>query len=545
MSKHGDWAEVSPLGDLLVRSAHQHPNRAALVFPDGRCSFQSLLDGALTVARGLLALNVRPGDHVGLLGMNSIEFVEAVYGISLIGAVIVPLNARHKATELAYIINNAELVALCTTSHAGEYQDFTELLRSALPTLGNADPLAPLALTEAPRLRHAVLLRGAGRAGFMDRDAFDRFASRVDVSEVHRLRRQVRLRDHAAIIYTSGTTANPKGCILSQEAFTRGPVERARFRFHAGDSDVHWGAGPLFHIGSLAPALGALGAGCTYVTDLHFDGARAFSLIQRERATTIWPWFPAILQALLDQPEFNEKSLPDLRSIVLIAAPPLVERVQTRFPNVEILQGCGMTETAGIFGLSSPSDTVIERLTTQGKAYPGIEIKIIDPDGKDVAPGEVGEILVRGYCVMEGYYKDPVKTAETLDEDGWLHTGDLYRETAEGNLVFNGRLKDMLKVGGENVAAVEVEAFLCEHPAVKVAEIVGMPDPRLDEVPVAFIEIQPGSTLTADELIAFCKGRIANYKIPRAVHFVLADEWPMSATKINKRGLRARLTQAR
>jgi fatty-acyl-CoA synthase/long-chain acyl-CoA synthetase len=205
-----------------------------------------------------------------------------------------------------------------------------------------------------------------------------------------------------------------------------------------------------------------------------------------------------------------------------------------------------MTETAGIFGLSLPSDSAIERTSTQGKAYPGIEVRIIDPEtGKDMKSGGVGEILVRGYCLMEGYYKDPVKTAETLDRDGWLHTGDLYRETEDGNLIFNGRLKDMLKVGGENVAAIEVESFLCEHPAVKIAEIVGMADPRLDEVPVAFIELHPGATLTQQELIDFCKGRIANYKIPRAVHFISAAEWPMSATKVNKRELRARLAAQR
>lgn len=543
MSKHGHWSEVSPLGDVLVRSAYNHPDRAALVFPDRQCSFQQLLDGALTFARGLLALGVRPGDHVGLLAANTIEFVEAIYGISMLGAVIVPLNARHKATELAYIINNAELVALCTTASAGEYLDFTELLRTALPSLKQADPNRPLTLPEAPKLRSTALLHGSGRTGFMDREAFDRLAATVEADAVHRLRRQVRLRDVAAIIYTSGTTANPKGCMLSHEAFTRGPVERATFRFRAGDADVHWGAGPLFHIGSLAPALGALGAGCTYVTDLYFDGARAFALIQKNGATTIWPWFQAIVLALLEQPGFNEKDLPALRSIVLIAAPAVVERVRERFPNVEILQGCGMTETAGIFGLSLPTDTIEERINTQGKAYPGIEVRIINPEtGEDAPLGEVGEILVRGYCVMEGYYKDPAKTAETLDKDGWLHTGDLYRRTKEGNLIFNGRLKDMLKVGGENVAAIEVEAFLCEHPAVKLAEIVGKPDERLDEVPVAFVELHPGKTLTEQELIEFCKGKIANYKIPRAVHFVEAHEWPMSATKVNKRELRARLT---
>jgi fatty-acyl-CoA synthase/long-chain acyl-CoA synthetase len=201
-----------------------------------------------------------------------------------------------------------------------------------------------------------------------------------------------------------------------------------------------------------------------------------------------------------------------------------------------------MTETAGIYAISGPDEAPEEIAQTQGLPSPGVEVRIVDPDtGADATPGVVGEILVRGYCVMEGYYRDPEKTAAALDADGWLHTSDLYTQTAEGRLTFSGRLKDMLKVGGENVAAIEVEAFLCEHPAVKIAEVVGVPDPRLDEVPVAFIELAPGSELDADELFAWCRGRIASYKVPKAVHFVSAGDWPMSATKVDKRALRARL----
>jgi len=155
--------------------------------------------------------------------------------------------------------------------------------------------------------------------------------------------------------------------------------------------------------------------------------------------------------------------------------------------------------------------------------------------------GEVGEILVRGYCVTDGYYGDSAKTAAAIDVDGWLHTGDLYSRTRNGSLIFNGRRKDMLKVGGENVAAIEIEKFLCEHPAVKIAEVVGIPDPRLDEVPVAFVELHPGASVTAEELADFCRGRIASYKIPRAVHYIEPNEWPMSATKVDKRALRRRL----
>lgn len=544
MLKFSPWTEVSPLGDLLIKSAQRHPLRDALVFPEARCTFTELLDGATGIARGLLAQGVSSGDHVGLLASNTVEFMHAFFGIALMGAVVVPLNVRHKASELVYIIKNAELVVVLTHAEAGAHVDFAALLCDAVPALATAAANTPLELAELPNLRCAVLLSGGSRPGFIDRAAFEQAAAGVAAQRVRDAGKLVALRDTATIIYTSGTTANPKGCMLSHEALTRGPIERAQYRLTAGGTDVHWGAGPLFHIGSLGPALGALGAGCTYVTDLFYDAPRALALIQGERVTTIWPWFPAIVLALLEQPGFDGEHLPDIRCIVLIASTALVERVQARFPGAEIIQGCGMTETAGIFGLSGPDDSAIERSTTQGKVYPGMEVRLVDPQtGNEARVGDKGEIWVRGYCVMKGYYKDPEKTSAALDAQGWLHTGDLYVQTEEGNLIFNGRLKDMLKVGGENVAAVEIESYLSQHPAVRIAEVVGKPDTRLDEVPVAFVELHDGVDVTAQALIDFCKGRIASYKVPREVYFVAPGSWPMSLTKIDKRGLRQRLLE--
>lgn len=536
------WTEVSPLGDLLVKSASRHPNRDALVFPESRATYSRLLDGAMHVACGLLAQGVKRGEHVGLLASNSIDFVQAFFGISLMGAVVVPLNVRHKATELAYIIRNADLVAVLTEADDKAHVNFADLLCDALPGLAETAHGADIALPQAPALRHVILLRGAAHRGCMNPQAFASAAESVPVPRIQALGKHVSLRDTAIIIYTSGTTANPKGCMLSHEALSRGPVERAQFRLASGNNDVHWGAGPLFHIGSLGPAVGAWGAGMTYTTDLYYDAPRALELIRDGKATTIWPWFPAIVLGLMEQPGFDGASLPHLKRIVLIASATLVERVQARFPEAEILQGCGMTETAGIFGLSGSDDSPKARAHTQGKVYPGMEVRMVDPHtGEESRPGEIGEIWVRGYCVMSGYYKDPEKTAASIDTEGWLHTGDLYVGTEDGDLVFNGRLKDMLKVGGENVAVVEVESYLSQHPAVRIAEVVGKPDARLDEVPVAFVELHEGAELTAQALIDFCKGRIANYKVPREVHFMAPGDWPMSLTKIDKRGLRQRL----
>ncbi|WP_421837594.1 class I adenylate-forming enzyme family protein [Novosphingobium sp.] len=536
-----EWSEVAPLADLLIRSAARHPDRHALVMPDLTLTYAELRDASIEIARGIIGLGLAPRAHVGILANNSRELVTALFGAALANCVAVPLNARHKSRELGFIIENADLALILTTAADTRFVDFRSVLAEALPSLGTSAPGAPLALAEAPLLRGVVVLEGDAPAGFLSRADFVAAAQAVPVSAVDAARRATRLRDTAFIIYTSGTTANPKGCLLCHEAVSRGPVERASSRFRAREHDVTWGGGPLFHIGSLAPFIGVIGTGGTYVTDVFFDAGRALDLMERENVSVAWPWFPAILQPLLDHPAFDPGRLAAWRKVLLIAPPALVNRVQQTFPEAEFMQACGMTETAGIFALCAPDETPEQRAVSQGKPVPGIAVKIIELEsGEEAAADVVGEILVRGYCVMDGYYRSPEKTAEALDAEGWLHTGDLYARAADGQLTFHGRAKDMLKVGGENVAAIEVEAYLCSHPAVKLAEVVGRPDPRLDEVPVAFVELRPGKSASEEELIAFCQGRIASYKVPRAVFFMNDGEWPMSATKVDKRALRAR-----
>jgi acyl-CoA synthetase (AMP-forming)/AMP-acid ligase II len=538
----GDWSEVCSLGDLLVRSSARHPARKALVLPGFALTYAELRDAAIEVARGIIGLGVAPRSHVGILANNSCELVASIFGAALADCVAVPLNARHKSNELGFIAKNADLSLILTTAADTSFVDFRESLAGALPSLATSGPGGTLALPEAPKLRHIVLLEGGATGGLTGREAFSQAAASVSIEQVDQARQRTRIRDTAVIIYTSGTTANPKGCMLTHEALTRGPVERADRRFRSKDQDVTWGGGPLFHIGSFAPFLGSIGTSGTYLTDVAFNAGRALDLMEQEGVTAAWPWFPAILQPLLDHPDFRVERLASLRKALLIGPQTLIERMQTLFPKVEFMQACGMTETAGIFALCGPDETPEQRATSHGTAVPGVEVRIVDPESGEPMPHDkVGEILVRGYCVMSGYYRSPEKTAEALDAGGWLHTGDLYAQSADGRLTFNGRAKDMLKVGGENVAAVEVESYLCRHDAVKIAEVVGRPDPRLDEVPVAFVELRPGHTATPGELIAFCTGKIASYKVPRAVYIVSESDWPMSATKVDKRALRARL----
>jgi acyl-CoA synthetase (AMP-forming)/AMP-acid ligase II len=522
--------EVSSLGDLLIRAHGLHPHRDALVLPSRRATYAELREGAMGVARSLLAMGVVPGEHVAILIPNCVEYVEVLLGIALLGCVAVPLNTRLKPVELGFIIRDARAVAIVTSRHADDPGDFCQILKEALDH------------DAAPYLRRRLLARGLGTGAFLGANDFLGAARQIAPALVEDARRRVRVRQPALIVYTSGTTANPKGCVLSHEAATRGPVERARYRLNSPGADVTWGAGPLCHIGTLAPFIGSLGVAGTFVTDTYFEAGRALQLMYETGVTLAWPWFPAIVQALIGHESFAPGRLPALKYLFIIGPPTLVAQVQDALPQCEVIQACGMTETGGIFALCSREESRESRSTTHGKAAPGVEVRIVDPhSGTEQANGVIGEIWVRGYNVMEEYWNAPDLTRKAISPDRWLKTGDLYTRLDNGSLIFGGRIKDMLKVGGENVSAVEVEAFLCTHPAVKTAEVVGRPDHRLDEVPVAFVELKSGCSADESSLIEHCRGRIANFKVPRAVYFVAPGEWPMSATKIDKRALRARL----
>jgi fatty-acyl-CoA synthase/long-chain acyl-CoA synthetase len=539
------WTEVSAVGDLLVRTATREPARDAIVLPEGRRSFAELLAAARHTARGLWSLGVRRGDHVGILMNNSLEFCEAFFATAMLGGVIVPVSTRFKTHELAYVVENADLVTILTTSAPDAHIDFVGLLHEALPGLAdNADP-ARLDVAVAPRLSSAVLLNGAGRPGFLGRAAFDeRAASEPAPGPADEQYLHVRLRDPAAIIYTSGTTSHPKGCVLSHEAVTRTAVARAVERLEEAADERVWCPCPLFHVGAIAPLVGSVALGHTFMTMGHFEPRAALTMIEGEHATTLWPLFPAFTQSLIDHPDFARFDLSRVRQMPTVGTPEALAATQRAFPQARVFNAYGMTETCAIITLPERGDTPEQCQEWCGRPYDGIELAIADADsGAHLPADQMGEVLVRGYCVLDAYYRDPHKTAEAIDLDGWFHTGDLGLLDPDGRLAFRGRLKDMLKVGGENVAAVEVEAFLSSHAAVRHVEIVGTPDRRLDEVPVAFVETRPGAAVTEEDLIEYCRGRIASYKIPRHVRFISADEWPMSATKVNKAALRERITQ--
>jgi fatty-acyl-CoA synthase/long-chain acyl-CoA synthetase len=356
---------------------------------------------------------------------------------------------------------------------------------------------------------------------------------------------RTRVRDPALMLYTSGTTANPKGCPLSHEAIVRNSIALGRYRYELRQEDRFWSPLPMFHIAAILPMVAIFDVGGAYLTMSYFDAGVALKMLEAERATATYPCFVTIMSDLIHHPDFQNTDLHRIRlmnSNFAVQPPGIKDAMLEAMPDTVYVGTYGMTETGGTVCTSELTDSLEARCTRLGKPLPGLEVKIVSLETGDELPtGERGEILVRGYCLFEGYYKDPEKTAEAMELDGFFHTGDVGSFDDAGQIMFHGRSKDMLKVGGENVAAAEIEAFLARHPAVKLAQVVGIPDARLQEVPAAFVELEAGEDASEQELIDFCRGDIASFKVPRYVRFV--TEWPMSTSKIQKFRLRDQLLQ--
>jgi fatty-acyl-CoA synthase len=533
---------VTTICDLLLTAADRYPDSLALVFPDRALTYRQLVDGALRRARALQALGVRPRDHVGLLMHTCAEFVETFFAIAFCGGVIVPVNARYKSNELAYVIENGDIVTVVTTDAVADSVNFVERLNGAFRELPrNRDP-RKLRVPGAPKLRNIVLLGKTRAKGYLSEADFDAAAKQGNEMDVHRARLRVRVRDVALMLYTSGTTANPKGCLITHEAMVRNSIALGRHRYRLTHADRMWSPLPMFHIAAVLPMLAIFDVGGTYLTMGYFDAGVALKMLEKYEVTALYPSFVTIMQGLVYHPAFHDTDLSRVKlmnSNFAVQPPGVAEPIMAAMPQALQVGSFGMTEAAGTV---CTGEAETRRITRLGKPLPGLELRIVNPEtGVDVKNGLRGEVFVRGYSLFEGYYKDAEKTAQALDADGWFHTGDIGSLDDDGTIMFHGRIKDMLKVGGENVAAAEIEGLLSRHPAVKLAQVVGIPDAKYVEVPAAFVELKPGSKASEKELVDFCRKEISSFKVPRQVRFV--TEWPMSSSKIQKFRLRDALVK--
>jgi fatty-acyl-CoA synthase len=520
-------ARATTLPDLLDRAAGLWDHEA-VVFEDDRVTFPALAAAAHDWAIRLLGLGVERGDKVGVLMPNSIEHLAIIFGTAKLGAIPVPINNRFSAPELAHVVDDGELrVVLVANGSAG--RDYVGLLREAVGEL------------RPPGLRHLVCLDEEGPPGFLTRAQAEEAGRSADALEIGRRQAAIRIRDTAMIIYTSGTTANPKGCVLNHEGMTRTPFMVAEERFRLDSSDRFWDPLPFCHLSSLVLFHACLAVGATFVAMERFEPGRALKQLAAERCTVAYPCFEPVTTALYEHPDFPSSDLSYLRLLMTIGVPERLRSLQEQVPGVIQISAYGATEYSGVLAFGGPDDPLEKRINTCGRPIPGMEVRIVDPEtGEPVRDGEPGELLCRGFGVFDGYYRDPEATARVLDADGWIRSGDLVIQDEDGYLAYHGRLKDMVKVGGENVSAAEIEDVLVQHPAVLVAQVVAAPDARYTEVPAAFVQLRAGRDASEAEIITFCIGRIANFKVPRYVRIVA--EWPMSGTKVQKVKLREQIS---
>ena len=523
------------LGEMLDAAAARRADTPAIVFKDIRISYAELAARADAFARGLLALGLGPGDHVVIWMPNSVEWNVANFAIAKIGAVTVTCNSRYKGVELEYVLRQSDAKALVMMDRletAGI--DYREILRSVVPdVLWQQD--RRIVSAKFPELRHVIVFGAEHDPGCLGADAVVRRGAKVAPGELAKIR--VAPEAPAAMLYTSGTTGAPKGCLLSHGNFWY--KAREYLALHEwGPDDRCLVPVPYFHIfGALGCITANALAGSTQVVMEVFDPEEALRLIERERVT-IFSGVPTMFITILGHPGFRDYNLRSLRTGTIGAAPVPVEMMRKILDRehglgMDATVVYGLTEATGGTHFTRLGDPIEQRVSTVGRVTPELVDRIVDPTtGRECAIGTEGEVCVKGPSLMLGYYKQPEATADKI-RDGWLHTGDMGVKDAQGYLRITGRLSDMIIVGGFNTYPAEIENFYLRHPKILDVSIVGVPDPVLGEVVMAFVIPKAGASLTAQEIRDFAKDQIANFKIPKYVEIV--SEFPLTGSgKVQK-----------
>ncbi|WP_188113909.1 FadD3 family acyl-CoA ligase [Streptomyces apricus] len=554
-----EWGTVP---GLVRAAAGRYADVEAVVEGRTRITYAELGDRVERAAAACLANGVEPGDRVGVWAPNTLDWIVCSLGAVSAGAVLVPLNTRFKGAEAAYVLARsrtkllfvtgtflgtsyvAALRRACAEGPAGErplpglpHLEQVVVLSDDAPDVA---PAGPRTREAGPSTREAGRTRGAWKAWA----TWKEFLASGDGTEPEQVRAGIAALDPAApcdIVFTSGTTGRPKGAVITHAQTLRAYdvwCDLAGLR----EGDRYLVVNPFFHtFGYKAGVLACLMRGATIVPQPVFDVGTALANIAAERISVL-PGPPTLHQSLLDHPHRDAYDLSALRLVVTGAAVVplrLVERLRRELGVDTVLTAYGLSEASGIVSMCRRSDAPGVIAATSGRAIPGTEVKVVDPAGAALAPGTPGEVLVRGFNVMRGYYEDAPATAEALTPDGWLRTGDIGVLDEAGNLRITDRIKDMFVVGGFNAYPAEIEQLLGLHPDVADVAVVGVPDARLGEVGRAYVVRRPDAPLTGDDLIAWARREMANYKVPRTVEFVGA--LPRNASgKVLKGELRGR-----
>ncbi|QDZ29999.1 AMP-binding protein [Noviherbaspirillum sp. UKPF54] len=533
------------IGDFFDAMVGRFPDNEALVscHQQLRYRYRELQREANRLASALLGLGIVPGDRVGIWSHNNAQWLLTQIATAKVGIVLVNINPAYRIAELEYALNKVGCKALITMT-TFKTSDYLEMIRSVAPEISQYEP-GKLQAARVPELTTVIQLGDDNVPGML-RFADLMAGGSADDVRITQIGATLKNTDPINIQFTSGTTGFPKGATLTHrnvlnngyfigEAMKLTPADRLCIPV------------PLYHcFGMVLGNLACLTHGATivYPNDA-FDPLAVLQAVQDERCTGLHG-VPTMFIAELDHPRFKDFDLSTLRTGIMAGSPCPIEvmkRVVSDMHMGEVTIAYGMTETSPV-SCQSTTDTPLEkRVSTVGKTQPHLEVKIVDPDsGKTVPVGTSGELCTRGYSVMHGYWSDPEKTAEAIDAEGWMHTGDLAVMDDEGYVNIAGRIKDMVIRGGENIYPREIEEFLYRHPAVRDVQVVGVPDKKYGEELCAWIILRPDAQLDAEALRDYCKGQIAHYKIPRYIRFV--DAFPMTITgKVQKFRIRDLMKQ--
>ena len=537
------------LGDTIGRSldhaARRWGDREALVSPSHgvRWTWREFAERVEALAAGFLALGLERGERIGIWSLNRPEWTLTQFAAAKAGLILVTINPAYRLSELEFALKKVGCAAIVTAT-SFKTSNYMEMLNTLLPELAGARP-GQLQAARLPALRMVIQIGGPAASGTVPFEEVAGMGRAEHRERLAALGAALQFDDPVNIQFTSGTTGSPKGVTLTHHNIVNNGYFTGR-AMRLTEQDRICIPVPLYHcfgmvMGNLASV--TLGAAMVYPGE-GFDPLATLRVVEQEKCTALYG-VPTMFIAELDHPEFKNFDLKSLRTGIMAGAPCPIEvmkRVNTEMNMREVTIAYGMTETSPVSFQSAVDDPLERRVSTVGRIHPHVEVKIVDLEGKIVKRGERGELCTRGYSVMLGYWEEKEKTADVLDANGWMHTGDLAIIDDEGYCNIVGRIKDMVIRGGENLYPREIEEFLYRHPKIQDVQIFGVADTRYGEELCAWIRVRPGETLTTEEVRAFCDGQIAHNKIPRYVEFV--HDFPMTVTgKIQKFVMREEVEQ--
>lgn len=511
------------LGDYIEQWATLTPEKEFIVYSDRdlRFTYKQFNERVNNMAKGLMAIGVKKGTHVGIWATNVPDWFTFIFATAKIGAVMVTVNTNYKASEVEYVIDNADIHTLCITEGVfdGSYVDMTYNLVPELKT----QQRGYINSKRFPHLKNVVFIGQEKYRGMYSTAELLLLGNNIDDAALAANRKNFDCYDVVNMQYTSGTTGFPKGVMLTHHNIVNNGFFTGEGMGFTADDKLCCSV-PLFHcFGVVLATMNCLTHGCTMVIVEKFNPLLVLASIHKERCTSLYG-VPTMFIAELNHPMFDMFDLTSLRTGLMagsLCPTELMRRVTEDMHITYITSVYGMTETSPGITHSTIEDSFEKRCTTVGKPYPFTEVVIMNPETGEICPDEVeGEICCRGYLLMKGYYKNPEATAEAIDSDGWMHTGDLGIRDSEGYYRVTGRIKDMIIRGGENISPREIEEFLYKMPQIQDVQVVGIPSPKYGESVGAFIILKDGQTLSEDDVKDFCRGKIARHKIPKYIFFV-------------------------